>query len=93
MENIDWKSAAECMRVLSHPHRLKIIGLLLERDYSVSELAKECHTLQNVMSEHLKIMRLQRFIKSYRNGRNVFYSIHEPMLSSIISCIEKRFKK
>ncbi|MCB1148554.1 MAG: winged helix-turn-helix transcriptional regulator [Chlamydiia bacterium] len=91
MEEIDWEEAANCLRLLSHPHRLHIIALLLEGERSVGDLADTCEVLQNVMSEHLSLMKNRGFIKARREGKNVFYSIQEPALKSIISCIRKRF--
>lgn len=93
MKTINWEEAAECLRVLSHPHRLHIIHLLLERDYSVGELAEVCGILQNVASEHLTLMKNKGFIKSYKQGRNVYYSILDPALASINACIKQRFSK
>lgn len=91
MKQIDWEGAAECLRVLSHPHRLKIIHLLLQGEYSVGELAKACNLLQNVTSEHLTLMKNMKFIQPTKKGKKVFYTINEPSLVSILSCIEKRF--
>lgn len=91
MKNIDWNGAAECLRLLSHPHRLQLIALLLESDYSVGELAEECGVLQNVISEHLNLMKHKGFVKSTKEGRKVYYSINEPMLGSIIKCVKGRF--
>lgn len=91
MNTIDWNGAAECLRVLSHPHRLKVIALLLEKDYSVGELACLCGVLQNVMSEHLNLMKHKGFIRPCKEGRKVYYTINEPMLTSIIKCVKSRF--
>ncbi len=34
--------AAECLRVLAHPHRLRMIQMLLRGRYTVGELAAAC---------------------------------------------------
>ncbi len=91
MNEIKWEEAAECLRVLSHPHRLQIIHLLLIKDHSVGEIAGACRILQNVASEHLILMKNKGFIKSYKEGRKVYYTILDPALSSIISCVKQRF--
>ncbi|MCB1107495.1 MAG: winged helix-turn-helix transcriptional regulator [Chlamydiia bacterium] len=91
MKSIDWNGAAECLRLLSHPHRLQLIALLLEQDYSVGELAGACGVLQNVISEHLNLMKHKGFVTSSRKKRRVYYSINEPMLGLIIKCIKGRF--
>ena len=92
MENEKWEKAAECLRVLSHPHRLQIVDLLLTgKAYSVRELAEACVILQNVASEHLTLMKNKNFISSRKEGKKVFYEIAEPALESINACIKKRF--
>ncbi len=87
-----WKEAAECLRTLSHPHRLQMIDLLLTgKEYSVGELAKNCNILQNVASEHLTLMKNKGFITARRQGKKTYYTIQEPALQSINQCIKKRF--
>ena len=93
MDKLDWEEAGECLRVLSHPHRLKVIHLLLEKDYSVGEIAEACGLLKNVASEHLILMKNKGFIKPHKRGRKVYYSIKDPSLISIIACVKKRFSK
>ena len=34
--------AAECLRTLAHPHRLRIVQMLLQGRYTVGELAEVC---------------------------------------------------
>lgn len=91
MDKINWQEAAECLKILAHPHRLQVIFLLLQKKRSVGELAEACGVLQNVMSEHLTLMKYKGFIEGHKEGRKVFYSPAEPALASIIGCIEKRF--
>lgn len=93
MNDIDWKEAAECLKMLAHPMRLKIIALLLKAPYSVGELAEKCDLRQNVISEHLNLMKHKGFLRSEREGRRVYYSIQEPSLTSIMKCIQNRFTK
>jgi hypothetical protein len=47
----DLERAAECLRVLAHPHRLRMIQMLLRGRYTVGELA-EAHTVVGNASEH-----------------------------------------
>jgi DNA-binding transcriptional ArsR family regulator len=93
MSKIKWEEAAECLRVLSHPHRLQMIDLLLREELSVGEIAAACGILQNVASEHLKLMHRKGFLRLFKRGRKVFYAIQETALTSIMMCIEKRFKQ
>lgn len=83
--------AAECLRTLAHPARLRIVQLLLHGRYTVGELAEDCGIPDNVASEHLRLMQRCGFFTSERKGRKVFYEVAEPHLADIMSCIESRF--
>lgn len=83
--------AAECLRILAHPARLRIIQLLLHGRYTVGELAEDCGVPDNVASEHLRLMQRCGFFTSEREGRRVYYQVAEPHLANIMGCIEDRF--
>ncbi len=83
--------AAECLKVLSHPHRLRIVEMLLAARYTVGELAEECGIPSNIASTHLRLMQRCGLLASERDGRNVYYKITEPCLGKIFKCIRDRF--
>ena len=83
--------AAECLRILAHPVRLRIVQLLLHGRYTVGELAEDCGVPDNVASEHLRLMQRCGFFTSEREGRKVFYQVAEPHLQDIMNCVESRF--
>ena len=85
--------AAECLRTLAHPVRLRMVQLLLSGRYTVGELAEDCDVPDNVASEHLRLMQRCGFFTSERDGRKVFYQIAEPHLEKLMNCIEGRFLK
>ena len=84
--------AAECLKILAHPHRLMIIQLLLsDGEFTVGELAEKCELTQPQTSDHLRLMQRCGFLVNRREGRSVFYEVCEPHLENIMSCIESRF--
>jgi DNA-binding transcriptional ArsR family regulator len=83
--------AAECLRTLAHPHRLRMIQMLLQRDYTVSELAQACELPSAMASEHLRLMQRCGFLTSEKEGRKVYYRVAEPHLKNILKCVEERF--
>lgn len=86
--------AAECLRTLAHPQRLQIVQLLLSGEaYTVGQLAEACSLPQPQTSEHLRLMQRCGFLGSTRKGREVFYTVIEPHLAKIMTCIENRFAK
>lgn len=83
--------AAECLKVLAHPVRIRMVQLLLHGRYTVGELAEDCAIPENLASEHLRLMQRCGFFTSQREGRRVYYQVAEPHLERIIDCIETRF--
>jgi DNA-binding transcriptional ArsR family regulator len=83
--------AAECLKTLAHPVRLRMVQLLLQGRYTVGELAVHCEIADNQASEHLRLMRRCGFFTSVREGRNVYYLVAEPHLQRLMDCIESRF--
>jgi DNA-binding transcriptional ArsR family regulator len=83
--------AAECLRTLAHPVRLRVVQLLLHGRYTVGEIAADCDIPDNVASEHLRLLQRCGFLGSQRDGRRVYYEIAEPHLEQLMACIEGRF--
>lgn len=87
------EQAAECLKILAHPHRLRIVQMLIRGRYTVGELAESCGIPSHMASEHLRLMQRCGFLTSQKEGRRNYYEVAEPHLESIMSCIETRFGK
>jgi DNA-binding transcriptional ArsR family regulator len=85
------EQAAECLKTLAHPHRLRMVQMLLRGRYTVGELAEACDIPSHMASEHLRLMQRCGFMTSEKDGRNVYYQIAEPHLANIMACVEARF--
>jgi len=83
--------AAECLRTLAHPHRLRIVQMLLGGRYAVGELAAACGIPSHMASEHLRLMQRCGFLDVEKDGRCAYYTVAEPHLARIMACIEDRF--
>lgn len=83
--------AAECLRTLAHPHRLRMVQMLLQGDFPVGDLAEACGLPSAMASEHLRLMQRCGFLTSEKDGRKVYYRVAEPHLKNILKCIEERF--
>jgi DNA-binding transcriptional ArsR family regulator len=85
--------AAECLRTLAHPHRLRMIQMLLQGQFTVGELAEACDLPSAMASDHLRLMQRTGFLDADKEGRKVYYRIAEPHLKNILKCVEERFGK
>ena len=83
--------AAECLKTLAHPHRLRILQMLLAGRYTVGELAEACEIPSHMASEHLRLMQRCGFLTSEKEGRKNYYEVAEPHLQNIMQCVEERF--
>src|ERR1700681_3197149 len=83
--------AAECLKTLDHPHRLRMVQMLLQGRYTVGVLAEACGIPSHMASEHLRLMQRCGFLTSEKEGRKAYYQIVELHLTSIMTCIEVRF--
>ena len=87
----NFSEAAECLKTLAHPVRLRIVQMLLQGRYTVGELAEDCQVVDNAMSEHLRLLQRCGFFSSERDGRRVYYQIAASHLAELMACIEGRF--
>jgi DNA-binding transcriptional ArsR family regulator len=66
--------AAESLRLLSDPTRMKILWALLQGESSVACLAELVGAAPTAVSQHLAKLRLAGLVKGRREGTFVYYS-------------------
>lgn len=81
--------AAEFLGLMSSPHRLKILCLLIEGEMSVGELAETAKVRQSAVSQHLALLRAHKIVASRREGTTVFYSVEHPGAEAVIKTLHK----
>lgn len=78
------------LRVLAHPHRLKIIELLeAEQAAPVSRIQDAIKLPQAATSQHLNHMKRVGLLASERRGKEVWYAIADRRAITILGCIRK----
>jgi DNA-binding transcriptional ArsR family regulator len=83
--------AAECLRTLAHPHRLRMVEMLLAGERTVGELAEACGIQSHVASEHLGKMKDRGLLVCRRDGRRIYYRVQNACLGGIIDCVRCHF--
>jgi DNA-binding transcriptional ArsR family regulator len=81
--------AAEVLKTVAHPIRLRIVELLESGDKSVTELKDLLGVTQPLTSQHLTQMRVRGVLGSRREGTQVYYSIANPDVVKVIHCIRR----
>jgi DNA-binding transcriptional ArsR family regulator len=82
---------AESLRVLAHPHRLKIVEMLdLGGSKPVHEIVDQLELPQGTVSNHLSKMRRAGIVHAERHGKEVLYRIANPNAITILDCIRRK---
>ena len=81
------EKAVETLRVLAHPHRLRICDLLLSKRMSVGELAEHLDIPANAVSQHLNLMKAHGILDRERDGKTVYYKVVDRSPCWLLDCI------
>ncbi|WP_234983919.1 ArsR/SmtB family transcription factor [Selenihalanaerobacter shriftii] len=68
---------------MSDETRLKLLVLLLDKDYCVGALAKKLDISKSAISQHLKVLREAELVIGEKRGYWVHYSVKEDQLDKI----------
>ncbi len=83
------EKAAECLKVMAHPVRLRIVNILMQGEFAVHEIAEMAKTSANQTCEHLRLLKGHGLLNAERRGRTVYYTIASPQLPGLINCIKR----
>jgi len=75
---------AECLKVLTHPVRIRILEELKGRSVCVGELCQRIGASQSNISQHLTLLRYQGWIKKRRETVYNYYSLSNKNISSAL---------
>ena len=81
------RRAADVLRTVAHPVRLRVIEMLRDGERTVTDLYQEAETRQDAMSRHLTLMRDRGVLTSRREGPHILYALANPDLVKIIECV------
>jgi len=78
---------AEGMRAFAAESRVRILFELRRGECSVEDLAAGTALEPNVVSQQLRVLRQLRFVASRREGRRVFYRLHDHHVSELLEAV------
>lgn len=76
------RELASLLGVLAHPHRVRIIEELREKELDVNALQAILGVSHSGVSQHLSLLRAHRIVGERREGRHVHYRLLQPELAS-----------
>ena len=71
----DIQQAAQAVKAIAHPLRLKILCVLGDQEVSVQDIVEQVGTSQSNISQHLSILRDKGVLATRKDANRVFYRI------------------
>ena len=81
--------AADILKTVAHPARLRIIDFLEPGEQPVANICKHLDAPQPFISHHLGLMKAKGILSSRRDGNQVFYSVANKNVIEVIHCVRK----
>lgn len=76
--------AAEMLKALADPHRLKVMLRLAQGEMGVTQLAKWDEEKITTTSARLKVLLTARLVKRRRKGQTILYSIADTHVLNLV---------
>jgi DNA-binding transcriptional ArsR family regulator len=85
----EYRQLAGIFAALSDPSRAKIVYSLLNHELCTCDLAAIADISESAVSQHLKVLRLLRLIKSRRAGKVVYHSLDDAHIRTLLAiCLD-----
>ena len=88
---LDWEKvqrAADILKTVAHPTRLRIAELLQTREMTVGEIQESLGASQSLTSQQLSLMKARGILKSRKVGKSVYYGVDSPEVIQVLHCLK-----
>jgi len=82
---------AEIFGLLADPTRLSIVTACMDREMAAGEIAQKLGLSASLTSHHLRLLRSARLLKSDRRGKQVFYTMADACVHSVLKIMMEHF--
>src|SRR5210317_364838 len=76
--------AVRFLKSIAHRDRLKVLCSLLDGEQTVATIEAQVGASQSAVSQHLARLKSEGILAARREGRQIYYSISDPMVRSLI---------
>jgi DNA-binding transcriptional ArsR family regulator len=83
-QNDTYINLAALFGALADPTRAKIVHLLLNRELCTCDIAGAVGVTDSAVSQHLRLLRSMRLVKSRREGKFVYYSLDDAHIALLL---------
>ena len=84
-------AAAQLLKALASPVRLKILCQLVDGEKAVGQLAELLQARDALVSQHLALLRKDGLVRTRREAQTIWYSIASPAAERIIRTLYEVF--
>lgn len=92
VDMLEQAQAASCfLKALAHEGRLMILCHLSSGEKSVTELERLLHSRQAAVSQQLARLRLEGIVSCRRDGKTIYYALHDPKAARLIGVVYEMF--
>jgi ArsR family transcriptional regulator len=88
------QDSVSLLKLLGNPYRLKIAYLLARGEQTNESMIAATGLSAQSFTHHLTRFRNRGFVEGRRDGRNVIYSLHDPVggVSHLLSVLAEQYK-
>ena len=81
------EEAAAIFRALGDPARLRILAHLLTEaeELCVGDIAEAMQDSLSAVSQRLKLLRMERVVRSRRQGKHIYYSLADDHIAQLVA--------
>lgn len=83
------EAAAELLKAMANPQRLRVLCLLVEREMSVGEINALVPLSQSALSQHLAVLREKNLVSTRREAQTVYYSVADGTVHDVIEVLHR----
>ena len=87
----DIQQAAQAIKAIAHPLRLKILCVLGDQEVSVQDIVEQVGTSQSNVSQHLAILRAKHVLATRKDANRVYYRIDDLRTLKLIGMMRDVF--
>lgn len=83
--------ALKLLKTMANEKRLYILCNLLDGELSVNDLAERVELSQSALSQHLAILRQEKFVQTRKESQTVYYSLHGEDTQQVMQLLHKLY--
>ena len=83
------ESAAELLKAMANPQRLRVLCLLVDREMSVGEINALVPLSQSALSQHLAVLREKNLVSTRREAQTVYYTVADGTVHDVIEVLHR----